>query len=160
MATIEIETAIIGAGQAGVPLARALAGAGKPTALIERNHPGGSCVNWGCTPSKAMIASSRLAAQARRASEWGIRIPQVEVDFAAVMDRARSLVEGARGELEKSLASEANLRLVRGHARQGPLLPLFPNRKGLERNGCYRATLRDIEHECDIMCPALRAERP
>ena len=78
---------------------------------------GGSCVNWGCTPSKAMIASSRLAAQARRASEWGIRIPRVEVDFAAVMDRARGMAEGARGELEKSLSSEANLRLVRGHAR-------------------------------------------
>jgi pyruvate/2-oxoglutarate dehydrogenase complex dihydrolipoamide dehydrogenase (E3) component len=117
MATIEIETAVVGAGQAGVPLARALAGAGRGVALVERNHPGGSCVNWGCTPSKAMIASSRLAAQARRASEWGIRIPRVEVDFAAVMDRARGMVEGARGELEKSLASEAKLRLVRGHAR-------------------------------------------
>jgi pyruvate/2-oxoglutarate dehydrogenase complex dihydrolipoamide dehydrogenase (E3) component len=117
MARIEVETAIIGAGQAGVPLARALAGAGRPVALAERNQPGGSCVNWGCTPSKAMIASARLAAQARRASEWGIRIPRVEVDFAAVMDRARGLVESARGELEKSLSSEANLRLVRGHAR-------------------------------------------
>lgn len=117
MATTEIETAIIGAGQAGVPLARALAGAGRRVALVERNHPGGSCVNWGCTPSKAMIASSRLAAQARRASEWGIRIPTVEVDFAAVMDRARGMVEGARGELEESLAAQANLRLVRGHAR-------------------------------------------
>ncbi len=117
MAIIETDAAIIGAGQAGVPLARALAGAGRRVALVERNHPGGSCVNWGCTPSKAMIASSRLAAQARRASEWGIRIPRVEVDFAAVMGRARGMVEGARGELEKSLASEANLRLVRGHAR-------------------------------------------
>ena len=117
MVTTKTETAIIGAGQAGVPLARALAKAGRQAALVERNHPGGSCVNWGCTPSKAMIASSRLAAQARRASEWGIRIPQVEVDFAAVMDRARAMVEGARGELEESLASEANLRLVRGHAR-------------------------------------------
>ncbi|GAA0602959.1 FAD-containing oxidoreductase [Craurococcus roseus] len=117
MAALEIETAIIGAGQAGVPLARALAGAGRQVALVERNHPGGSCVNWGCTPSKAMIASSRLAAQARRASEWGIRVPRVEVDFAAVMDRARGMVEGARGELEESLAAQANLRLVRGHAR-------------------------------------------
>ena len=117
MATMEVETAIIGAGQAGVPLARALAAAGRRVALVERNRLGGSCVNWGCTPSKAMIASSRLAAQARRASEWGIRIPEVEVDFAAVMDRARGMVEGARGELEKSLASEENIRLVRGHAR-------------------------------------------
>lgn len=117
MATIEIETAVVGAGQAGVPLARALAAAGRPVALVERDRLGGSCVNWGCTPSKAMIASSRLAAQARRASEWGIRIPEVQVDFAAVMDRARGMAEGARGELEESLASERNLRLVRGHAR-------------------------------------------
>ena len=117
MTEAEVETVIIGAGQAGVPLARALAGADRTVALVEREHPGGSCVNWGCTPSKAMIASARLAAQARRASEWGIRIPHVEVDFAAVMHRARGMAEGARGELEKSLASEANLRLVRGHAR-------------------------------------------
>ncbi len=117
MAQTEVETAIVGAGQAGVPLARALAGAGREVALVERNRLGGSCVNWGCTPSKAMIASSRLAAQARRASEWGVRIPEVEVDFAAVMDRARGMAEGARGELEESLAAAANLRLVRGHAR-------------------------------------------
>ncbi len=58
-----------------------------------------------------------MAAQARRASEWGISISVVEVDFAAVMDRARGMVEGARGELEKSLSAEGNPRLVRGHAR-------------------------------------------
>ena len=117
MATIEIDTAVIGAGQAGVPLARALAGAGRAVALVERDHLGGSCVNWGCTPSKAMIASSRLAAQARRASEWGIRIPEVEVDFRAVMDRARGMVEGSRGSLRQSLAATENLRVLRAHAR-------------------------------------------
>lgn len=82
-----------------MPLARALSGAGQDVALIERASLGGSCVNWGCTPSKAVISSARLAAQARRATEWGVRIPQVEVDFAAVMDRARGLVAEARGEL-------------------------------------------------------------
>lgn len=117
MAIIETETAIIGAGQAGVPLGRALAAAGRPVVLVEREHLGGSCVNWGCTPSKAMIASSRLAAQARRASEWGIRIPRVEVDFAAVMDRARGMVADSRGSLEESLSAEPNLRLMRAHAR-------------------------------------------
>jgi pyruvate/2-oxoglutarate dehydrogenase complex dihydrolipoamide dehydrogenase (E3) component len=73
MAPIEVETVIIGAGQTGVPLARALAGTGQAVALAEREHLGGSCVNWGCTPSKAMIASSRLAAQARRASDTRLR---------------------------------------------------------------------------------------
>lgn len=117
MATWETGTAIIGAGQAGVPLARALADAGQEVALVERSHPGGSCVNWGCTPSKAVIASARLAAQARRAAEWGVRIPAVEVDFPAVMDRARGLVEAARGELAADLRQRRKLRLVHAQAR-------------------------------------------
>ena len=99
MAMQTAETVIIGAGQAGVPLARALAEAGRDILLVERDALGGSCVNFGCTPSKAVIASARLAAQARRAAEWGVTIPTVEVDFAAVMDRARSLVAEQRGEL-------------------------------------------------------------
>lgn len=117
MAQIELETAIIDAGQAEAPLARALAGAGRQAALVEREHVGGSCVNWNCTPSKAMISSSRLVAQARRASEWGISIPQVEADLAAVVDRKRDMAEGARGDLQKSRSSEANLCLARCHAR-------------------------------------------
>lgn len=117
MTTWEAGTAIIGAGQAGVPLARALSDAGQDVTLIERNHPGGSCVNWGCTPSKAVIASARLAAQARRAAEWGVRIPQVGVDFPAVMDRARGLVQTARGELEADLQRRPALRLVHAQAR-------------------------------------------
>jgi pyruvate/2-oxoglutarate dehydrogenase complex dihydrolipoamide dehydrogenase (E3) component len=72
---VEVETAIIGAGQAGVPLASALADAGGTVTLIEARHLGGSCVNFGCTPSKAMIASARLAAQARRAAEWASASP-------------------------------------------------------------------------------------
>lgn len=117
MATHEVGTAIIGAGQAGVPLARALSGAGHEVALIERGSLGGSCVNWGCTPSKAVISSARLAAQARRAAEWGVRIPHVEVDFPAVMDRARGMVAEARGELEQELRRQHHLHLFRAGAR-------------------------------------------
>lgn len=122
--TLEAGTVIIGAGQAGVPLARALSdgGAGATrgnVVLIERDHAGGSCVNWGCTPSKAVIASARLAAQARRAAEWGVRVPRVEVDFLAVMDRARGLVAAARGELDADLRRRRReaLRLVHAEAR-------------------------------------------
>jgi len=97
MGEFSVETAIIGGGQAGVPLARALAGAGRIVALFERAHLGGSCVNFGCTPSKALIASARIAADARHASEWGIRIPTIDVDFAAVMARVRGLVADAKG---------------------------------------------------------------
>lgn len=84
MIEIDTETAIIGGGQTGVPLVRTLAAAGRNVVLIEREHLGGSCVNFGCTLSKALIASARLAADARRAGTLRIRIPQVEVDFPAV----------------------------------------------------------------------------
>ncbi len=117
MIAIETETAIIGGGQAGVPLARALASAGRGVVLIEREHLGGSCVNFGCTPSKALIASARMAAAARRAGELGIRISEIEVDFAAVMDRVRSIVLQSTGELNASFEGESGVRLIGGHAR-------------------------------------------
>ncbi len=117
MNEISTETAIIGGGQAGVPLARALAAAGRPVVLFEREHLGGSCVNFGCTPSKAMIASARLAADARRGAALGIHIPTVRVDFLAVMDRARELVAKATAELDASFAKADNPRVVRAHAR-------------------------------------------
>ena len=117
MPEISVETAIIGGGQTGVPLARALAAAGHGVALIEREHLGGSCVNFGCTPSKALIASARRAADARRAGELGIRVRDVEVDFAAVMDRVRGFAAQARQELEASFAASDNPVLVAAHGR-------------------------------------------
>jgi pyruvate/2-oxoglutarate dehydrogenase complex dihydrolipoamide dehydrogenase (E3) component len=71
MKPIETETAIIGGGQAGVPLARVLAHAGHSVVLFEREHLGGSCVNFGCTPSKAIIASARLAADVKHGGAFG-----------------------------------------------------------------------------------------
>ena len=117
MREIETETAIIGGGQAGVPLASALATAGRRVALIERAHLGGSCVNFGCTPSKAVIASACLAADARRAASLGTIIPQVEVDFGRVMKRARGLVAQAKSELDESLTHQENLKLICAQAR-------------------------------------------
>ncbi len=108
---------IIGGGQAGIPLAWALAGKGKRVALAERKWLGGSCVNFGCTPTKAAIASSSLAHQARRAKEFGLKIPNVEVDFAAVLARARGIAENSRHGLEKALAGSENPKLLKGHAR-------------------------------------------
>src|SRR5260370_34284064 len=94
------EVVIIGGGQAGVPLAFALASAGKRAALIERKHLRGSCVNFGCTPTKTAIASARVAHLARRAAEFGIRIPTVEDNFAAVIRRARDLATSFRSDVE------------------------------------------------------------
>src|SRR6185437_1450362 len=80
-------------------------------------HLGGSCVNFGCTPTKAVIASARVAHLARRAAEFGLAIASVDVDYPRVLARARKIVAGSVGYLEKTVSSAANLRLVRGHAR-------------------------------------------
>jgi pyruvate/2-oxoglutarate dehydrogenase complex dihydrolipoamide dehydrogenase (E3) component len=108
---------IVGGGQAGIPLAYKLAAEGMSVALAERKNLGGSCVNFGCTPTKAVIASARVAHQARRASEYGLEIPEVRVDFPAVLERAKEIVELKRGGLDKGLEDADNPTLIRGHAR-------------------------------------------
>lgn len=75
------DVVIIGAGQAALPLARKLADKGRSVAIAERKHLGGSCVNFGCTPTKAVVASARVAHLARRAGEFGISVPAVRADF-------------------------------------------------------------------------------
>ena len=108
---------IIGGGQAGIPLAHALAAAGKKVALAERKDLGGSCVNFGCTPTKAVIASARAVFQARRGAVFGLRIPSVDVDFPAVIDRARSLVVQARASLRRGFEGPEKPELLLGQAR-------------------------------------------
>lgn len=108
---------IIGGGQAGIPLARALAKAGRRVALAERKDLGGSCVNFGCTPTKAAIASARVAHMARRGGEFGLRIPGVEVDFPAVLERARNIALESRQGLNDGFATTDNPKLLRGHTR-------------------------------------------
>lgn len=114
---MDVDVAIIGGGQAGVPLAPSLAEAGQQVVLIERVHLGGSCVNFGCTPSKALIASAQVAYEARNGERWGIRIPTVNVDFGVVMDRARGTVAAARNSLDDSIQQAANPCLIRAHGR-------------------------------------------
>src|SRR5262245_30042530 len=97
---IDFDVFIIGGGQAGPPLAQDLAAAGRPAALAERKWLGGSCINFGCTPTKAAIASASLASQARRAAEYGLVVPEVRVDFRAVLARARRIAEESRAGLD------------------------------------------------------------
>ncbi|MEO8074462.1 MAG: FAD-dependent oxidoreductase, partial [Acidobacteriota bacterium] len=111
------DVVVIGGGQAGIPLAHAFAEAKKKVVLIERTHLGGSCVNFGCTPTKAAIASARVAHLARRGSEFGLKIPTVEVDFPAVLKRAREIAEESRDGLEKGFAESDNPKLIMGQAR-------------------------------------------
>lgn len=108
---------IIGGGQAGIPLALSLAKAGKRVALAERKDLGGSCVNFGCTPTKAAIASARVAHVARRAGEYGIVVNGVQVDFPKVLQRARDIALASRRSLTETLENTDNLRLIRAHAR-------------------------------------------
>ncbi len=107
---------IVGGGQAGIPLAYALAAEGKRVALAERKDLGGSCVNFGCTPTKAAIASARLAHQARRGSEYGVEISEVKVNFPAVIERAKNIAEASRDGIENGFADSENPLLIRGHA--------------------------------------------
>src|SRR5712692_5452735 len=88
---------IIGSGQGGGPLAGALAKAGRRTALIEREHIGGTCINEGCTPTKTMVASARVAYLARRAADYGVRTDFVRVDMSVVRGRKRAIVDSFRG---------------------------------------------------------------
>ena len=76
---------VLGTGQAGKPLALDLGGAGRRTAVVEREYVGGTCVNVGCTPTKTMVASARVAYLARRAAEFGVRCGPVAVDLAQVL---------------------------------------------------------------------------
>jgi pyruvate/2-oxoglutarate dehydrogenase complex dihydrolipoamide dehydrogenase (E3) component len=108
---------IIGAGQAGIPLAHGLAKAGKRVALVEEKNLGGSCVNFGCTPTKAVIASARVAHLARRGIEFGVRVPIVEIDFPAILARARRILMESRNGLQRGLENTDNPKLLVGHAR-------------------------------------------
>jgi pyruvate/2-oxoglutarate dehydrogenase complex dihydrolipoamide dehydrogenase (E3) component len=111
------DAVIIGAGQAGVPLARSLARAGWKTALVEREHVGGSCINEGCTPTKTMAASARVAYLARRAAGYGVKAVPVTVDMTVVRQRKRNIVESWRGGSENRLRATDNLDLFMAKAR-------------------------------------------
>jgi pyruvate/2-oxoglutarate dehydrogenase complex dihydrolipoamide dehydrogenase (E3) component len=110
------DAVIIGAGQAGVPLARALAQSGRTTALIEREHVGGTCINEGCTPTKTMVASARVTYLARRGADYGVKTGPVALDLTKVRQRKRDIVASFRGGLERRLKQTDGLVLVAGEA--------------------------------------------
>jgi len=107
---------VIGSGQGGNPLAGALADAGKHTALIERKHVGGTCINEGCTPTKTMVASARVAYLARRGADYGVTAGPISIDMTKVRERKRNIVDSFRNGSQKKLESTANLDLIFGDA--------------------------------------------
>lgn len=115
--TDEFDLIVIGAGQAGPALAARLVAAGRKVALIEARELGGTCVNRGCTPTKTLRKSARVAHLARRAAEFGVIVGEVTVDFAAAMTRMQQRVDQSRAGLESWLRGLDGLTLVRAHAR-------------------------------------------
>ena len=107
---------IIGAGQAGTPLAKKLAEAGKKTAIIEKRMVGGTCIIDGCTPTKSMIASARAAFQARNASKLGISVGEVNIDLKKIIKRKDNIVTQFQTSSEKGLKSTKGVTLIMGIA--------------------------------------------
>ncbi len=116
MPDFDFDVFLIGAGQANVPLGPKLTKLGHRVALAEREHMGGSCVNFGCMPSKAVHASARVAHLARNGREWGIEVGEVKPILEDVLARARVWTEKARHHIRKSF-EENDVHLYQGHAR-------------------------------------------
>ncbi len=108
---------ILGTGQAGKPLALDLGGAGRRTAVVEREHVGGTCVNVGCTPTKTMVASARVAYLARRAADYGVHCGPVAVDMGQVRRRKQAIVDDFRTGGERRLEKADNVELIFGEGR-------------------------------------------
>jgi len=109
---------VIGAGQAGPSLTGRLTTAGMTVAMIERHLFGGTCVNTGCTPTKTLVASARVAHQARRAAEYGVKLEgSVSIDMHTVKARKDAIVAKSRTSVEKWLRGMERCTVIHGHAR-------------------------------------------
>ena len=114
--TAHYDAIVIGSGQAGTPLSQALASAGMRTALVERVHVGGTCINEGCTPTKTMVASGRVAYLARRGADYGVQVGSLHVDMLRVRKRKRDIVDLFRNGSQKRIEQARNLDLIFGAA--------------------------------------------
>jgi pyruvate/2-oxoglutarate dehydrogenase complex dihydrolipoamide dehydrogenase (E3) component len=115
--TRHFDAIIVGAGQAGPPLAGRLTSAGQRVAIIERKLFGGTCVNTGCIPTKTLVASAHAAQLSRRAAEYGVGAGPVSVDMAKVKARKDDIMLKDREGVESWLDGMAGCTVVRGHAR-------------------------------------------
>lgn len=115
--TTTYDAIVVGAGQAGSPLARALAGRGWRVALAEGKQVGGTCVNYGCTPSKTLVGSARAIYAARQGGEFGFSAGEVTVDFARVMERQRDIVTRMRGRGTHRIQQTDGLTFYRAWAQ-------------------------------------------
>ena len=131
---------VIGSGQGGTPLCQELAKAGMRTMLIEAKHVGGTCINEGCTPTKTMVASGRVAYLARRGADYGVRTAELRIDMERVRQRKRDIVKSWSGSSQSRIEKTPNLELIFGEAR-------FTDPKTLQvrlRDGGERAITADL----------------
>ncbi|MFY9559814.1 MAG: mercuric reductase [Terriglobales bacterium] len=108
---------IIGTGQAGSPLAFALADHGWTVALVEKGNLGGTCINTGCTPTKTMVHRAQVAHYARNAARWGVLAREVGVDLPKIVAQKNQVVQGSRDGQQKNIDRRPNVRLYRGKAQ-------------------------------------------
>jgi pyruvate/2-oxoglutarate dehydrogenase complex dihydrolipoamide dehydrogenase (E3) component len=112
----KFDAIVIGSGQAGNPLMFDLADRGQRVAMIEKNELGGSCINFGCTPTKTLIASSTLYHRVQNSGELGVITENVELDFKKVIDRKNDIVKLFRSSIEKGIDGSENIELYEGLA--------------------------------------------
>lgn len=112
----KFDAIIIGSGQGGTPLAKALAEQGWKVAVIEKAYAGGTCINYGCTPTKTMISCAKAAYTIQHAKEWGINAGNYNVDINAVMDFKERIVIESRDGLREGLISKPGLEYMEGEA--------------------------------------------
>jgi len=115
--TERFDAIIIGAGQAGPPLAGRLTSAGMTVAVVERKLVGGTCVNYGCIPTKTLVASAHAAHLARRGADFGVLAGEVSVDMAKVKARKDKIVDDDRRGVEDWITGMTGCTFLRGHAR-------------------------------------------
>ena len=136
MAPVEkFDAIVVGSGQGGTPLCQALARAGMHTALVEREHVGGTCVNEGCTPTKTMIASGRVAYLVRRGADYGVETGAPRIAMEKVRQRKREIVKQFRGRNEDGIRNTPDLEWIVGEASfTGPKSLDVKLRKGGSRS--------------------------
>ncbi|MEO8603408.1 MAG: mercuric reductase [bacterium] len=143
---------VIGAGQGGVPLARAFADAGRRTLLIEAKHVGGTCINEGCTPTKTMVASARVAYLARRGADYGVDTGPIAIDMTRVRQRKRAIVDSFRGGGEQRIRDTANLTYL-------PATACFTAPRTLEAR-LADGTRRSLTADCIVINTGARPAMP
>ncbi|BBZ33261.1 FAD-containing oxidoreductase [Mycolicibacterium confluentis] len=154
--TQRFDAIVVGAGQAGPPLAGRLTAAGRTVAVVERSLVGGTCVNYGCIPTKTLVASAHAAHVARRGAEYGVGTADVTVDMAKVKARKDRIMLGDRHSVEDWINGMPGCTLIRGHARfVGPKTLRIDDDQTIEAEEIFlnvggRAVVPDIPGLADV----------